>query len=71
MRTNYRRAGIEIEYRDGSMRIIARDNYVSSRLSATFDKLFNARSRIRKSIRAAWLYYTDENQGTILAQFNL
>lgn len=60
------RAMIELIYDDETMKVIARDSWISPRLSATFEKL--AKAKVRRGIRYAYLGHSNDNDAGIDAQ---
>lgn len=60
------RATIEIEYIDGSLRVIARDSRVTERLINIMDKLSTA--KVKENIANIQLGYCNEWQSSIMGQ---
>lgn len=59
-----RRATIEIEYIDNSLKVIAKDSYVTERLISIMEKL--SKSKLKDNISSICLGYCDNYQADIL-----
>jgi len=64
---NQSKCVVELEYQDGSYRVIARDTWCSPRINKVWDSVLAASKTLRKSIRSANIGYSSPEQGQILA----
>lgn len=61
------RCVVEIEFQDGTYKVIAKDTFCSPKINRIFDNAITKIKSFRKNIRSINIGYSNEYQGEILA----